>query len=143
MAIGSPEPILRDILALHMGGLSLSKPEWGTKRVCQSCGAKFYDFARTPIICPKCSTAFDPEVLLKSRRSRAPAPAKPIKPAAPPEPAAEVVDEGLDLVAEDEDLAELAEDEEEDETVIEDASELGEDDEEMSKVVVPGGGDED
>jgi uncharacterized protein (TIGR02300 family) len=30
----------------------------GTKRVCQSCGNKFYDLNRDPIICPICQTAF-------------------------------------------------------------------------------------
>ena len=32
----------------------MAKPEWGTKRRCDSCGAKFYDFHRDPITCPKC-----------------------------------------------------------------------------------------
>jgi uncharacterized protein (TIGR02300 family) len=32
------------------------KPELGTKRVCVSCGARFYDLNRQPAICPKCST---------------------------------------------------------------------------------------
>ncbi len=30
----------------------------GTKRVCQSCGSKFYDLNRDPITCPMCSTVF-------------------------------------------------------------------------------------
>ncbi len=34
----------------------MAKPELGTKRVCVSCGAKFYDLARQPAICPKCGT---------------------------------------------------------------------------------------
>ena len=46
------------------------KPEWGTKRICHNCGARFYDLHRDPIVCPKCSTTFDPEALLRSRRSR-------------------------------------------------------------------------
>jgi uncharacterized protein (TIGR02300 family) len=46
------------------------KPEWGTKRICQSCGAKFYDMTHTPIICPKCETVF--EVETKARKTRAP-----------------------------------------------------------------------
>lgn len=46
------------------------KAEWGTKRICHNCGARFYDLHRDPIICPKCSTPFDPEALLRSRRSR-------------------------------------------------------------------------
>jgi uncharacterized protein (TIGR02300 family) len=40
----------------------LAKPELGTKRLCQSCGAKFYDLHKDPIICPKCSTVFVPAV---------------------------------------------------------------------------------
>ena len=33
------------------------KPNLGTKRVCQSCSTKFFDFARDPVICPKCGAA--------------------------------------------------------------------------------------
>ncbi len=34
------------------------KAERGTKRVCQSCGAKFYDLNRDPISCPMCQAAY-------------------------------------------------------------------------------------
>ena len=34
----------------------MAKPELGTKRLCGSCGAKFYDLSKDPIICPKCHT---------------------------------------------------------------------------------------
>ena len=34
----------------------MAKPELGTKRVCVSCGTKFYDLTKQPAICPKCST---------------------------------------------------------------------------------------
>ena len=40
----------------------------GTKRSCQACGCKYYDFNKAPIACPSCEAEFDPEVLLKSRR---------------------------------------------------------------------------
>jgi uncharacterized protein (TIGR02300 family) len=53
-------------------GMILVKPEWGTKRICQSCGARFYDFQRSPIACPACGAAFELETLQRSRRSRAP-----------------------------------------------------------------------
>lgn len=33
----------------------------GTKRVCQGCGAKFYDLNRTPIHCPICQAVFQQE----------------------------------------------------------------------------------
>jgi len=48
----------------------MSKPEWGIKRVCPSCGIKYYDFNKNPIICPKCQFEFDPDLLLKSRKGR-------------------------------------------------------------------------
>src|SRR6266478_4418116 len=35
---------------------SMAKPELGTKRVCVSCGARFYDLTKQPAVCPKCST---------------------------------------------------------------------------------------
>jgi uncharacterized protein (TIGR02300 family) len=34
----------------------VAKPELGTKRLCGSCGAKFYDLSKDPIVCPKCNT---------------------------------------------------------------------------------------
>ena len=46
----------------------MAKPEWGTKRICQSCSAPFYDLRREPIVCPKCEAVFDPEAILKSRK---------------------------------------------------------------------------
>ena len=36
----------------------MAKPELGIKRLCGSCGAKFYDLNKDPIVCPKCSTVF-------------------------------------------------------------------------------------
>ena len=48
----------------------MSKPEWGIKRVCPSCNIKYYDFNKSPIICPKCEFEFDPDLLLKSRKGR-------------------------------------------------------------------------
>ncbi len=35
-----------------------TKAERGTKRVCQSCGSKFYDLMRDPIICPICQAVY-------------------------------------------------------------------------------------
>jgi uncharacterized protein (TIGR02300 family) len=45
----------------------VTKPELGTKRQCQNCGAKFFDFNKRPIVCPKCGTAFQ-----GAARARAP-----------------------------------------------------------------------
>src|SRR5579872_7093775 len=85
---------------------TLIKPELGTKRVCPSCAARFYDLQKRPIECPKCSFAFEPELLLKQRRTRLPE-EKPV-PAAKAED-----DEEEELETEDEEsAAEPAEDEE-------------------------------
>jgi len=91
------------------------KADWGTKRLCQSCGARFYDLKRDPIVCPKCAAVYVPEA--ETRGKKRPSPAEKKKKAVPP-PEAVVAEEEV-LVAEGE--------EEEGEEVLEDASELGED----------------
>jgi len=48
----------------------LAKPELGEKQICPNCGAKFYDLTKRPARCPKCATEFDPEEVVKTRRSR-------------------------------------------------------------------------
>ena len=57
----------------------MAKPDLGTKRLCASCGAKFYDLDRNPIVCPKCETVFVPPVVTSRARPEAakaaPAPA--------------------------------------------------------------------
>ncbi len=49
----------------------MAKPELGTKRVCQSCGAKFYDLSKDPIVCPKCGAIY--EVVMPVTRGGRPA----------------------------------------------------------------------
>src|SRR5579872_7525024 len=127
------------ISAARSGGSSsdreypLAKPEWGTKRICPSCGTRYYDLLREQVVCPKCSTPYDPEAFLKARRAR---------PAAPVEkelaPVGDEIDADAEEVeaAEDEEALPLAEgEEEEDEELIEDASELGEDEDDMAEVI--------
>ena len=61
----------------------MAKPEWGLKRTCLSCGAKFYDMQRDPIVCPSCEAVFDPNAATKLKRGRTgPAEDKVKKPAA-------------------------------------------------------------
>ena len=55
----------------YRGFERMAKVELGLKRSCLSCGMRFYDFKRSPIICPGCGTEFDPENLIKGRKSRA------------------------------------------------------------------------
>src|SRR5688572_18146966 len=95
------------------GSTTLAKPDLGTKRVCPSCTARFYDLQKRPIECPKCAFTFEPESLLKQRRTRLPEPApKPVPVAvADDEEAEELEDEEQEGAAENED--EEAEDVEE------------------------------
>lgn len=44
----------------------------GLKRICMSCGARFYDLNKKPIICPSCNTEFTGEIKVKARRGRLP-----------------------------------------------------------------------
>jgi uncharacterized protein (TIGR02300 family) len=79
----------------------VSKAEFGSKRLCGSCGAKFYDLLRSPIVCPKCATVFVPPEPppVRVRRStpdmhpKAAIPAAPL-PAADVEEVGEGVEEG-------------------------------------------------
>jgi uncharacterized protein (TIGR02300 family) len=41
----------------------VAKPELGSKRQCLSCGAKFYDLHKDPIVCPKCGAVFQAAAL--------------------------------------------------------------------------------
>lgn len=128
----------------------MAKPEWGTKRICPNCGARYYDLRKDPPVCPSCGTTFDPEALLKSRRAR-PAPVEEVVKKAPAdtEDEEETVDAGDgeleeadDEVAVD-DLDEDADEtvQEEDDVLLEDASELGDEDD-MGEVVDVEGEDE-
>ena len=49
----------------------MSKPARGTKRVCPSCGARFYDLNRTPITCPVCQAVYQVSPPTSRRSERA------------------------------------------------------------------------
>jgi uncharacterized protein (TIGR02300 family) len=114
----------------------VAKPEWGTKRICLGCGARFYDMNRDPIVCPACSSVFDPAVQTRPRRTRAaPAVAKVAPVVVEEEAEVEeevVVDDEVESEGEDEAVAGESDDEDEEEeeadAAIEDVSELGDDD---------------
>jgi uncharacterized protein (TIGR02300 family) len=112
-------------MAIHNFFLStevnLAKPEWGEKRICLDCGAKFYDMQRSPIVCPSCETVFVPVVATRSSRAKAPAPKpkpKLVKSAVADEDAALVTDDDDDEISDDPVLETLGDDDE-------DASDLG------------------
>lgn len=91
------------------------KPELGTKRVCVSCGTRFYDLLKSPAVCPKCGTEQPVEQprprrsggnVAEDRRPKKPVPVPGVEDA---EPEVEGVEEA------------------EEEDVLEDASELEDD----------------
>jgi uncharacterized protein (TIGR02300 family) len=97
----------------------MSKPAKGTKRVCQSCGARFYDLSRTPIVCPVCQTVYQ-VAPPTTRRERAvvvpeprPKPEPELEPVAiePDTISLEEVDEGADEAAIEAEIVDLGEDE--------------------------------
>ena len=93
----------------------MAKPELGTKRICVSCGTRFYDLGKAPAICPKCGTEQPPD----QPKQRRPAgnvveDRRPKKPVPPPG-------------AEDADVEVEGVEETEEEDVPEDVSELGDD----------------
>lgn len=102
------------------------KPEWGMKRTCNSCGAKFYDLCRDPIICPKCDATVDPVAMARSQRSKAP----PAVVKAAPKPKVVKTKE-----ADDEPTIVDDEDDDDDAAAIEDVTELGEDQDDMLGVI--------
>ena len=127
-------PRRRNFTELHWEQM-VAKPEWGSKRICPSCGTRYYDLLREPVICPKCSTPYDPEAFLKSRRARPIPPVeKEIEPVGAEELDTELETEEADVV-EEEEAVPLEEAEEEDEELLEDASELGEDEDDMAEVI--------
>lgn len=101
----------------------MTKAEWGTKRTCTTCGARFYDMLKDPIICPKCGAENEKEVAPK-KRGKSPMPKEPTRKAA--------------VIENDDDDTETTDDDDDDETtrdLIEDASDLGEDDDDMAEVI--------
>jgi len=47
----------------------VAKPEWGKKRNCPECGARFYDLGKDdPVTCIECGHEWVPEPVLKSKQ---------------------------------------------------------------------------
>ena len=110
------------------------KPEWGIKRICFNCGARYYDLQRDPILCPSCGTEFDPEALLRARRVRSLSSTEKVAAKDP------VDDEAVpDLEEADDELVDETEDEidveggddEADDGLLEDADELDDGDDDI------------
>lgn len=114
------------------------KPEWGTKRSCQRCGARFYDLRRDPIVCPKCGAQHEPDA---NPRPKGNPTTTAVTETAAPKPSEELdvavggAKEGDVKVKQAEGMVDIEEKEDKDgEDPIEDANELGEDDEVLADV---------
>ncbi len=62
----------------------MAKPELGTKRLCASCGAKFYDLSKDPIHCPKCGAVYEVAPVVSRARPEQAAPVTPRAPSTVP-----------------------------------------------------------
>lgn len=125
------------------------RPEWGTKRTCPSCEARFYDLHRNPIHCPRCSHTVESGILSRLQKL---ATRKTIKPAVTvPNPIEDIdielpgIEEERDILTDiddsepeteggESDLRREENDEEEND-LIEDASDFGVDDDDMAEVM--------
>ena len=107
----------------------MAKPEWGTKRLCPSCGARFYDMKRNPVTCPSCDSDVSIEPLLKPKKTavakEAPVVAKVVE---KPE-----VDESDELVDEVAAIADVEDDDDEDDLIV-GVADLDEDEEDVSEI---------
>lgn len=107
----------------------VAKPEWGTKRICQSCGARFYDMQREPIVCPACGTTMDLSAQQKPKRSRQAAKAVAVAPEEVEVEEEQTASTPDDDEEDDNSSGDSSDSEEEDsDSAIEDVSELGDDD---------------
>lgn len=136
------------------GASNLAKPELGTKRECPSCGAKFYDLNKNPLICPKCEHEFVPEVAKASKKAK-PAAEKPKKEPEKPAPSEddddddtsagdislEELEDDFDDDSDDDDDIDLDDDDSDDDAFLEDDED---EDDDVSGIVRGGkGGDDD
>ena len=77
------------------------KPEWGTKHGCPKCGTRFYDLGKDdPVTCVECGYAWQPEPVLKSKQ---PVPYEQVKEKVEAADDADLGDEDLEGVDDDQD----------------------------------------
>jgi len=121
----------------------MSKPARGTKRVCPSCGARFYDLGRSPITCPVCQAVYQMTPPTSRRSAPTAAPVETSKPEAeesdqPAMGGAEVIsldeaEEAEEAAVDDEEIVDLGDDEDipasddDDDTFLEEEEEGDED----------------
>ena len=125
----------------------MGKAELGIKRICPSCGTRYYDMNKVPPICPACGTSYDPEALLKSRRVRIPVDynIRALEPKGRKGKKAAIVDEDAaeEIVLDEEEASELEEYEEDLKELGGDDVEIVEGDDDMIRPRVTGDEDDD
>ncbi len=111
----------------------MPKDEWGVKRVCPHCAARFYDLMRDPMTCPSCGEEFT-VASLTAPKSKAPAAAKADATKSTAAPTVEDDDDADVVLADDDDDDDvvisddlLEEDDEEENVSLEDIADVADD----------------
>ncbi|HRO11444.1 TIGR02300 family protein [Amaricoccus sp.] len=106
----------------------MPKDEWGVKRICPSCGGRFYDLRADPMQCPICGAGFTLESLtaVKAKTLR-PEKVKPEPVDIEDLPEIDADDEGIDT---DDDLDDEILEDEEDNVDLEEIADVSSDEEE-------------
>lgn len=106
----------------------MPKAEWGIKRICMACSAKFYDLHRDPVDCPKCGSRFDPELAIRGKRGRTSgivAKEEEVgKPAAEAQPEITEDIDDIETIADLEDIDDLETDDVADDAIMENTDDL-------------------
>ena len=108
--------------------------EFGVKRDCQNCGAKFFDLKKKVPTCPKCGTEF---VAVKARtRKTAAKQEKEVAVVAdvPADKKSDSEEEALNEIGAELDV-EVDDDNDEEDTLIEDTSDIGDDEDDMAGII--------
>jgi len=103
----------------------MPKDEWGAKRVCPSCGSRFYDMHTDPMTCPECGATFSVESLTAVK----PKALRPDKPKPAPADTEELpdLDTSDDAIANDDDIASDILEDDEDNVNIDDLADVAAD----------------
>lgn len=109
-------------------GLTMTKAEWGAKRLCPKCATRFYDLTQDPATCPNCDNVFEISTLYQSDiRASNVKEAEKAKAATPDD----ILDEDVDLVEDDADISdELLEDDDSDTVSLDEIADVATNDDE-------------
>jgi uncharacterized protein (TIGR02300 family) len=106
--------------------------EFGIKRACQNCGAKFFDLRKKVPICPKCGTEF---VAVKTRTRKTVSKQEKEVAVVPDTPADDKTDSEDEVLDEIGAELEVEVDDDEEDNLIEDTSDIGDDEDDMAGII--------